>query len=95
MIRIRPANSHPPVETRKSLGAARNEWRRKGPRRLAFQANLVPSKATRQLGVRIDEQLVARLDLAAAKGRIEKTEFDTMRAIVEDALSRWLEARAF
>jgi hypothetical protein len=56
-----------------------------------LEVQLVDSEATRQLGIRISERLAMRLDIAALKGRLGKSQLGTGRAIVEAALERFLE----
>lgn len=55
-----------------------------------IEISLVPGAATRQLGVRIAEDLAMRLDLAATRRKLSKRDLPTVRAIIEDALETWL-----
>jgi hypothetical protein len=69
------------------------------PRHTRLKANglpgtleaFVPSQATRQLGQRIDEELLTRIELFAFNQKRCKGRFRTVRSILEDAARMWLE----
>jgi hypothetical protein len=58
-------------------------------RELAIR-DFVPSRSTRQLGQRVDEALLARIELVVFNEKRCKGRFRTVRSVLEDAVRMWL-----